>query len=394
MERAVIHLNIADFAAAVETSLQPSLKGYPFVVAPQGTPRAMVYDMSEEAYRQGIRKGMPLSAAVRLNKKIKTLPPKFNRYERVMKDLLRHTAGFTPLVEHGAADGHIFMDVTHSGRLFGPPPDVAFRLKKTFKKLFGLDPVWSVAANKLVAKVATRIVKPCGEYIVAPGEEDALLSPLPVKLIPGILESDLKTMTDFNLYYVHQAKVLTLEQLGIPFDERAHSIYNRIRGIDSSPVTAWHACSSLIRADHEFASDTNRSDSLRKSLYQMADRICIRLRQKQMCCAAVNITISYSDGLQNSARRKLTPPVSDTMALFRKCADMLEKAWKRRVRVRHLNLVCEKIVSEPSQIDMFPADIQENRRKKLSGALDSIRSKFGKRAVSPALIFARESGIT
>lgn len=391
MERAVIHLNIADFAAAVETNLQPSLKGYPFIVAPRGAPRAVVYDMNNEAYRQGIRKGMPLAKAVRRNKKIKTIPPRFNRYELVMKDLIRHTIGFTPLVEHGVADGHIFLDVTRSGRLFGPPFDVALRLEKTFKKQFGFDPVWSVATNKLVAKVATRVAKPCGEYIVAPGEEDDLLSPLPVKLIPGIRADDLEKMMEFNLHYVYQAKNLTVEQLSIPFDERALSIYNCIRGIDSSPVGTLHSDGSVIRTDHEFAGDTNNADLLRKALYQMVDTVCTNLRRKQMNCGAVKIVLSYSDGIQNSARRKFNPAVSCDMTLFKKCDALLEKAWKRRIRIRHLCLVCEESAPKPDQTEMFFSDTKENRRKRLSGALDKIKSKFGKRAVSPALTLVGEN---
>ena len=169
MARSIIHLNIADFAVAVETNMQPSLRGYPLIIAPQGAPRAVVYDMSNEAYKEGIRKGMPLARAKRINRKIKILPPSFNRYESVMKDLLKKTLAYTPLIESGTVDGHIFLDVTGSGRLFGPSVDVAFKLKKAFIKAFNFDPIWSVATNKLVAKVATRIVKPVGEYIAILG---------------------------------------------------------------------------------------------------------------------------------------------------------------------------------------------------------------------------------
>ena len=140
MSRSIIHLNIADFAVAVENNIQPSLRGYPLVIAPLGAPRAVVYDMSDEAYKEGVRKGMALARAKRINKKIKILPPRFNRYERAMKDLLKQTIAFTPLIESGTSDGHIFLDVTGSGRLFGPSVDVAFKLNKAFKKTFNLTP--------------------------------------------------------------------------------------------------------------------------------------------------------------------------------------------------------------------------------------------------------------
>ena len=78
---------------------------------------------------------------------------------------------YSPLIEHGEGDGHLFMDVTGTGRLFGPPVDVAWRLRRQAAADLRLAPIWAVAPNKLVAKVATRLVKPDGEYIVGAGEE-------------------------------------------------------------------------------------------------------------------------------------------------------------------------------------------------------------------------------
>ncbi|MCP4021688.1 MAG: hypothetical protein GY729_07590, partial [Desulfobacteraceae bacterium] len=217
MERAIIHLNVADFAVAVEQNRQPWLKDQPLVIAPEGAPRAVIYDMSEEAYKEGIRKGMPLAKAKRLNRHIKIIPPSFNRYELAMKDMLQRALFYSPLIESGSCDGHLFLDVTNSGRLFGPPMDIAWRLNKEMKKDFYLDPIWSVATNKLVAKVATRIVKPIGEYIVGAGDEKAFLSPLPLNLLPGLIPKDLVLFKEFNFVFVSQARQLTIDQLRIVF---------------------------------------------------------------------------------------------------------------------------------------------------------------------------------
>ena len=65
-ERSIIHLNVADFAVAVERAVDCRLRDWPVIIAPEGAARAAVYDMSEEAYRDGIRKGMALRRAVRL----------------------------------------------------------------------------------------------------------------------------------------------------------------------------------------------------------------------------------------------------------------------------------------------------------------------------------------
>jgi DNA polymerase-4 len=393
MDRSIIHLNIADFAIAVETNMQPSLKGYPLIIAPQGAPRAVVYDMSEAAYQEGIRKGMPLARAKRLNKKIKIMPPSFNRYERAMKDLLKETLAFTPLIESGTLDGHIFMDVTGSRRLFGPSADVAFKLKKAFKKTFNLDPIWSVATNKLVAKVATRIVKPVGEYIVPPGDEKAFLAPLPIHLIPGLVKTDLTRLCEFNLFLVSQARALTLEQLHVPFHQRAPLIYERIRGIDPTPVTALRENRSSIRADHEFSNDTNNTILLKRALYLMIEKICSTLRYRKLTGAAAKIILSYSDGLQSASKLKLAPSTSNEMTMFKKCRPLLDRAWTRRVRIRHMRLTCEKLASCERQADLFSAITKETKQSDLIRTMDKIRAKFGRRSISPALTLTGETKV-
>ncbi|MBT3487703.1 MAG: hypothetical protein HN468_21000 [Desulfobacula sp.] len=387
MSRSIIHLNIADFAVAVENNIQPSLKGYPLVIAPLGKPRAVVYDMSDEAYKEGIRKGMALARAKRINKKIKILPPSFNRYEQVMKDLLKETFAFTPLIESGISDGHIFLDVTGSGRLFGPSVDVAFKLKKAFKKTFNFDPIWAVATNKLVAKVATRVVKPVGEYIVAPGDEKAFLAPLPLNLLPGIIKKDLTKLFEFNLFFISQARVLTLEQLKIPFHFRAPLLYDWIRGIDPTPVTTSCNCKnlSIIRSDHEFSDDTNNADLLKRALYLMVESICKTLRNRKLTGGATKIILSYSDGLQSTSKLKLVPSTSNDMAMFKKCVPLLNKAWTRRVRIRHMRLICEKICQGAIQADLFSVGNKETKQAELILAMDKIHDKFGKNSIKAGL---------
>jgi len=390
-DRSIIHLNIADFAAAVESNIQPSLKGFPFIIAPQGAPRAVVYDMSDEAYRQGIRKGMPLARAKRVNKKIKTLPPSFNRYEQVMKALLKETFTLTPLIESGTTDGHIFLDVTGSARLFGPSVDMAFKLKKAFKKTFNLDPIWSVATNKLVAKVATRVVKPVGEYIVAPGDEKAFLAPLPIQLIPGLVKTDLTRLNEFNLSSVSQARTLTLDQLKVPFHQRAQLIYNRIRGIDPTPVTTMDQTHSTLQADHEFSTDTNNTGLMKNALYLLVEGICHTLRKKNLAGSAMKLILSYSDGLQRTSKLRVKPATANDMILFKKCHRLLDTAWTRRVRVRHLRLICEKSGPHEVQIELFTSKTKKVRQAYLTKAMDNIREKFGRSSIAPALTLVKKN---
>ena len=381
-ERSIIHLNVADFAVAVERAVDCRLKDRPVIIAPEGAARAAVYDMSEEAYCNGIRKGMTLRRAVRLCREARILPPHTDRYEQAMRALLKQTLPYSPLIETGEADGHLFMDVSGSTRLFGSPADVAWRLRRQVKKDLGLDPIWSVAPNKLVAKVATRLVKPDGEYIVGPGEEESLLAPLPIHLVPGVERNDLLRLQEFNLTRVSQFTALSLEQLQVPFGTRALFLYQTARGIDPSPVLPVGQKPPKVIADHEFGNDTNDKPSLESVLYRLIEQVGDRLRRRRRAARRIAVILDYSDGMRCARQLAARPATANDRALFQLARRTLQLAWTRRIRIRHIRLICDRLIFPPAQLELF-ADEQKKTRQSdnLIVAIDSIRNRFGTEAV-------------
>jgi len=382
MERSIIHLNIADFAVAVERALDNRLRDRPVIIAPEGAARAAVYDMSEEAYRSGIRKGMALRRAARLCKDAQILPPHPDRYEHTMSALLKRTLPYSPLIESGETDGHLFVDVTGSARLFGPPMDVAWRLRRQVKKDLGLDPIWSVAPNKLVAKVATRLVKPDGEYIVGSGEEEALLAPLPIGLVPGIERNDLLRLQEFNLSRVSHLTALNLAQLQIPFGTRARFLYEAARGIDPSPVLPVGQKPPQIIVDHEFGNDTNDKPTLESALYRLIEQAGDKLRRQRRAARRVAVILDYSDGMRCARQLAAKPATANDFTLFELARRTLRLAWTRRIRIRHVRLICDRLTFPPAQLQLFADDQkQKDQRDNLISAVDRIRLRFGQESI-------------
>ncbi len=387
--RAVVHLNVADFAVAVERLVDGGLKDRPVVIAPDGAARAVVHDMSEESYQAGIRKGMPLKRARRICRDARILPPHPDRYERAMRELFREVLPYSPLIEPGEIDGHLFIDVTGTSRLLGPSVDVAWRMYRGIRNRLGLSAIWSVAPNKLISKVATRLVKPIGEYIVGEGEERALLSPLPLSLIPGIESTDLFRLKEFNLFHVKQVADLTKDQLVVPFGKRADFIYESVRGIDPSPVLPAGREPPKIKASHEFGNDTNDVAAVERAVYLLAETIGARLRKRRKAARNLVITIDYADGLRCFQQLAVTPPSANDITLFEVGRSLLEKAWTRRVRVRHVRLTCPKPVHPQAQMDLFSeAPAVKEKREAVIGAVDDIRNRFGQGSIQMGRVLA------
>jgi len=384
-ERFIIHFNVADFAAAVERVVTPRLRERPLVIASEGTPRAVVYDMSEDAYRNGVRKKMPLRQALGRCPGAAVLSPNPNRYKRAMEAFLEHALPYSPRIEVTDTRGHLFLDVTGTGRLFGPPPDVAWRIRKQVRAAMGLDPIWSVAPNKLTAKVATRMVKPAGEYIIGAGEEDAFLAPLPLHLLPGIEPGDLKRFSDFNLTVVQEASPLSKDHLAVLFGPRGTAIHDALRGIDPSPVHPFTQAPPAAAADHVFGEDTNTRAFLETALFQLMEQVGRDLRKQGLAAGRIRVTLGYSDGIQATRHAPVSPASANELHLFPAAAALFERLWTRRVRVRRLAVTCDQLTYPPPvQQDLFtfgPNMPKEVSRDRLIPVMDAVRNRFGKEAL-------------
>ncbi|PQP34422.1 hypothetical protein C6A37_07875 [Desulfobacteraceae bacterium SEEP-SAG9] len=299
-----------------------------------------------------------------------------------MGALLKQALHYSPLIEPGEGDGHLFVDVTGSSRLLGPPVDVAWRLHKQAQADLGLNPIWSVAPNKLVAKVATRLVKPSGEYIVGAGEEEMFLAPLALNLVPGIERDDLYKLSEFNLTQVSQVIALSLEDLQVPFELKARFLYESVRGIDLSPVLPVGQKRPEVSAEHEFGDDTNHVNVLEGTLYGLVEQVAQELRHRRVAARGIKVMLDYSDGMRCVRQTFAKPATANDLTLFEVARRTLMRAWTRRVRIRHMRLICDRLIFPQAQRELFADERAESeKRDLLIAAMDSIRDRFGPNAV-------------
>lgn len=393
-ERVVLHFNIADFAVAVERLNEPSLKTRPLIIAPLQAARAVVYDMSEEAYGEGVRKGMALRKAIRLCRKAEILSPREELYRKAMQAFCRELQGYSPLIESGRADGHFFVDLTGTHRLHGPAPDVGWKVRRNVSRSLGINPIWSLGTSKLVAKVASRLVKPVGEYIVAPGEEESFLAPLAIELLPGLQGGELERLLEFRLSTIGAVAALNLHQLRVAFGRRCDFFHAASRGsLDDGGVGGGPQKTAAIAFDHAFADDTNDFIEVQARVAGLAVQAGLALRSSQRLCRRVGVWLRYCDGAEIVRQASCPKGAAGDWRLQELAATALERAWLRRVRIHSCRLVCDRLQKESPQLSLFALEGKKSTRKeRLQGAMDALRSRYGHETVGLARQFRRAKG--
>ena len=375
-ERSILHFNVADFAVAVERAQDSTLNHRPLIVASGGGGRSLVYDMSEEAYGDGVRKGMMLRQATRICRSATLLAPKPERYRQAMALFFREIRGYSPLIEAGREDGHFFVDITGTHRLYGHPADVGWRIRRSVRERLGMNPIWTLGGSQLVAKVASRLVKPVGEYIVSPGEEEGFLAPLSITLLPGLTSVEQKRLLEFQVGTIGSLAGLTLNQLAVPFGRRAGALHALSRGLDGKQIQPLKN-GEHVALEHHFAVDTNDRRQMETVVGSLADQAGVLLRKKKLECRRLGIWVTYSDGpclVRQSTRRRGT---ASDFQLRDLAHAALDRALTRRVRVRSCRLVCDRLLPKSPQLSLFPEPEKDQRRDRLQGAMDGLQGRFG-----------------
>ncbi len=392
-ERTVLHFNVADFAVAVERVADCCLRNRPLIIAPFQAARAVVYDMSEEAYQDGVRKGMSLRQATRMCRGAALLPPREVLYQKAMKAFLKELQNYSPLIEAGQADGHFYVDVTGTHRLYGPAPDVGWRVRREVRTSLGINPIWTLGTSKLISKVASRVVKPVGEYIVSPGDEAAFLAPLAIDLLPGLSGRELERLQEFQLLTIGGLAKLSRHQLMVPFGERSYYLHAVSRGVDDSRVCCPVSGADSIDNAHSFEEDTNDHEEIESALADLVSRAGADLRQRKQVARRVGIWLRYSDGGQVVRQASSKRGTAEDFSLNKLALTALSRAWVRRTRIRYCRLVCDRLQRRSPQLPLFPELEQRQRgQRKVLGAMDSLRKRFGHEVIGVGRQYARENG--
>ncbi|HSN74084.1 MAG TPA: DNA polymerase IV, partial [Anaerolineae bacterium] len=183
--RAVLHLDLDAFFAAVEILENPALAGQPVLVGGRPQQRGVVAAASYAARAFGCRSAMPMAQALKLCPEAVVLPVRHSLYRQYSRRVMSLLHELTPMVEQISID-EAFLELTDQVTAWEESVEIARRLQAQVRDGIGLSASLGVATNKQVAKVASDFDKPGGLTVVRPGEEATFLAPLPARALWGV----------------------------------------------------------------------------------------------------------------------------------------------------------------------------------------------------------------
>jgi DNA polymerase IV len=295
-EPTVLHLDMDAFYASVEQLHKPSLRGRPVVVGWMG-PRGVVTTASYEARRFGVRSAMSMAEARRRCPQAVYVSPRFAAYGAISATVMDTLRELSPAVEPISMD-EAFVDLA-AGLQGGLDTEsvtaLGARLKADIRSRTGLTASVGAGTSKLIAKIASDAAKPDGLLVVRPGQERALLDPLPVRALWGVGPATAERLGRGGVHTIGELATLPVERLAaLVGGSRGAGLQELARGLDPRPVLADRELKS-ISVEDTFPTDLSDRDQLVAELDGLVRRVAIRLRSSDRSGRTITLKVRRHD---------------------------------------------------------------------------------------------------
>jgi DNA polymerase-4 len=392
------------FFVAVARMVDPDGAGRAECLIVGGTreSRGVVCSASYEARRYGVRSAMPIARALRLCPQAMCVPVPRRACSEQSRAIRAVLDRYAPVVE-GASIDEWYMDLAGTERLYGEPLAVtATRIRDAVRSATGLGISIGGGTSRLVAKLAVEHAKPkpgtgaTGVFVVDAGAESEFLRSIVLADIPHVgprfqerlARLGLRTVPDVLRY-----DVATLA--GWLGDREARWLYDRVRGIDPTPVESRAEARSISR-DETFPRDIASDDELQVELLALITRAAADLRADGLAARTVTVRLRDHDFTTRQASRTVDRGVISDRVIRELARPLLARLRRaRRVPARLIGVSLSSLTPDAAADQLTLFELRDSRAAEterdrvLARTVDRVRERFGDAGIIPARLLDR-----
>ena len=368
-QRYIAHFDLDSFFVSVEVLNNPSLTGKPVIVG-GSRERGVVTAASYEVRKYGVHSAMPMGKAMQLCPQaivIKGTYGEYSRYSKMVTDII---AARAPLYQKASVD-EFYIDLTGMDVFF----DVfqwTINLRQEIIDTTRLPISFGLAANKLVAKIATDEAKPNGYLFVQPGFEKDFLSALTVNKIPGVGKQTHFQLQALGITYIRDILLFSPEKLEEELGKWGADLWLKAQGIYEGEVNNERDAKS-VSTENTFHEFTDNQDFLLSEIVRMSEKVAYELRQDEKLAGCVTVKIRYSNFETVSRQTSLNITFQDD-EIIPVAKQLFHLLYDAKRQVRLLGVRLSNLSSHAMQGNLFDDAVKKTNLYK---AIDAVKNKWG-----------------
>lgn len=260
--------------------------------------------------------------------------PRMAAYKEASLHIREIFARYTPLIEPLSLD-EAYLDVTDSPQCNGSATLIAQEIRQAIADELNLTASAGVAPIKFLAKIASEMNKPNGQYVITPAQVPAFLQQLPLSKIPGVGKVTAKRLEEVGLITCADVQQYDLAQLLKRFGKFGRVLWERCQGIDRREISSERLRKS-VGVERTLAEDIHDWEDCETLIIdKLYPELEMRLRKVKpdLHIARQGVKLKFQDFQQTTQEHVF--PVLNRQDLL----EVARQAWRERREGRGVRLV-------------------------------------------------------
>ena len=332
----------------------PSLKNLPIAIGGKSDRRGVVATCNYKARQYGVHSAMPTGQALKLCPDLVVIPGTMAKYREAAQQIRQIFYRYTDQVEPLSLD-EAYLDVTDCTECQGSATLIAQEIRQVIAKEVGVTASAGIAPNKFLAKVASDLNKPDGQFVITPDNVDGFVEKLEVKRIFGVGKVTNEKMRRLGIITcgdLQQCSVIELvDKFGV-FGKRLHDLSF---GRDDREVNANSRRKSLS-VENTFSDDLADLQACQDKLPNLLVELRSRLRRidSDYLVTKQFIKMKFNDFTATTVERQMVKNLP-----IESFENLCNEAWERSdLPVRLLGIgvrfVDTRADGRAMQLELFP----------------------------------------
>ena len=347
--RKIIHVDMDAFYASVEQRDNPELRGRPVAVG-HGAKRGVVAAASYEARTFGVHSAMPSTTAMRQCAELVFVPPRFEVYRAVSRQIRAIFARYTALIEPLSLD-EAYLDVTQDLRGLQTASATAKEIRARIFEETGLTASAGISYNKFLAKIASGQRKPNGQFVITPEMGPDFIASLPVAKFHGVGPVTAAKMHQLGIRTGEDLRGKSLALLQQHFGKSAAWYLAIANGEDDRPVVADHQRKSS-GSETTFERDLTAPAEIEAGVEAIAAEVWAWCEKARAFGRTVTVKVKFADFRQVTRSRSFPTVIARHDLLRQASVELVRTLLPTTKGVRLLGVT----VSNFDQVPISAAD--------------------------------------